>query len=141
MDPHFPLPPSGTPSVRFPSLPIVTPDPPSRLSGREKYGGLFYLGVIGLFVLLLLVGWFIWGAWSRRDVGGTVYFLPDRNRSDEERIRAAYALSRDPQVNPRQYWDICLRKPLPELARYLVAEVLPAETALADPRGYTLTVA
>jgi hypothetical protein len=141
MDPHFPLPPSGPPIVSFPPLPIVTPDPPPRLSGREKYGGLFYLGVGGLAVLLLLVGWFLWGAWSLRDVWRNVYVLHDRHRSDEERIRAAYALSRDPRVNPRQSWDICLRKPLPELARYLVAESLPAETALADPRGYTLTVA
>ena len=36
---------------------------------------------------------------------------------------------------------MCLRKPLPELARYLLAESLTAEIVRADPRRYSLMVA
>jgi hypothetical protein len=140
MEPHFGTPPGQPPGFQFPTLPIVTPDPP-RLSEREKYGGLFTLGAIGLVVLLMLVGWFAWGAWSLRAVWSNIYTLHDGHRPEVERIQAAYALSRDPRVTPRQYWDMCLRKPLPELARYVLAEALTAEAATADPRGYALTVA
>jgi hypothetical protein len=140
MEPHFSKPPGQAPGSIFPSLPIVTPDPPRR-SERDKYGGLFYLGAIGLAILVALVGWFAWGAWSHRVVWTNIYILHDRHRPEAERVQAAYALSRDPRVNQRQYWDICLRTPLPGLARYLVAEALTAEAVSADPRGYALTVA
>jgi hypothetical protein len=140
MEPHIRMPMDQGPGVNFPTLPIVTPDAPRR-STREKYGGLFALGVIGLLVLLGLVGWFAWGAWSLRDVWANIYVLHDRRRSEADQVRAAYALSRDPRVNQRQYWDICLRRPLPALARYVLAEALTAEAASADPRGYALTVA
>jgi hypothetical protein len=140
MEPHFGTPPGQPPGFNFPSLPIVTPGPPRR-SEREKYGGLFTLGAIGLVVVVALVGWFAWGAWSLRAVWSNVYALHDDHRPEAERVQAAYALSRDPRVNQRQYWDISLRKPLPELARYVVAEALTAEAATADPRGYALTVA
>jgi hypothetical protein len=140
MEPHFGARPGQPPGFNFPQLPIVTPDPPRR-SERDKYGGLYTLGVIGLVVVLALVGWFAWGAWSLRAVWGNIYALHDGQRPAAERVRAAYALSRDPRVNQRQYWDMCLRKPLPELARYVLAEALTAEAASADPRGYALTVA
>jgi hypothetical protein len=140
MESDFPTAPGRAPGPSFPTLPIVTPDPP-RLSTREKYGGLFALGVIGLPVVMCLVAWFAWGAWSLRDVWANIYVLHDRDRPDAERIRAAYALSRDPRVNQRQCWDICLRKPLPDLARYVLAEALTGEAASADPRNYALTVA
>jgi hypothetical protein len=127
-------------------LPIVTPaereqDQARRRSGRDKYGGLFYLGVAGLAVVLTLVGWFAWSAWSLRAVWRNVYVLHDQHRSEAERVAAAYALARDPRVNQRQYWDTCLRRPLPALARYVLAEALTAEAVKADPRGYALAVA
>ncbi|AGA25930.1 hypothetical protein [Singulisphaera acidiphila] len=135
--------PDSTPDTSgfiFPGLPIVTPDPP-RLSQREKYGALFYVGLFGLAVLIGLIGWFAHGAWSLRDVWSNVYVLHDDSRPEVDRVRAALALSRDSRVNQRQRWDICLRTPLPALARYVLAESLTAEAASADPRGYALTVA
>jgi hypothetical protein len=124
-------------------LPIVTPDPPpaSRRSVAERYGGLLYLGVGGLAVVLLLVGWFAREVYRMRGVWRAVYVLHDGSRPEDERIRAAFALTREPHVSARQLWDIALRRDLPPLARYLVAEALPAEAATADPRGYALAVA
>lgn len=128
------------PGRLFPDLPIVTPDPP-RLSQREKYGSLFYVGLLGLVIALGLVAWFVHGAWAMREVWSNVYVLHDEARPESERAKAAFALSRDPRVNQRQRWDICLRRPLPALARYVIAESLTAEAASADPRGYALSVA
>jgi hypothetical protein len=133
----------STPPSRpaFPVLPIIALDPPPARSDRSKYGGLFYVGVGGLVVLIILVGWFAYGVWSLRDVWTNVYVLHDERRPEVERIRAAYALSRDRRVNQRQLWDICLRTRLPALARYVVAEGLRADAALDDPRGYGVAVA
>jgi hypothetical protein len=139
METHF-HPPSDPFGPAFPSLPIVTPDAPRR-SDREKYGALFYLGTAGLVVLASLLGWFSWGAWSLRTVWTNIYILHDGHRQEAERVQAAYALGRDPRVNPRQLWDIALRKPLPPLARYVVAEGLTAEAVSADPRGFGAAVA
>jgi hypothetical protein len=136
----FPTLPIVTPdSPIFPTLPILTAEP--RLSQREKYGSLFYLGLLGLAVVIGLVAWFAHGAWELRGVWSNVYVLHDEARPESDRVRAAFSLSRDPRVNPRQRWDICLRRPLPALARYVVAESLTAEAATADPRGYALSVA
>src|SRR5262249_1328295 len=107
--------------TEFPKLPIVTLDP-ARRSEREKYGGLYVLGIAGLVVIVALVAWFGYGLWSLRDVWANIYLLHDAHRSDAERIQAAYTLSRDPRMTPRQSWDICLRRTLPDLARYLIAE-------------------
>src|SRR3954465_2449948 len=100
MEPHI-RPPRDDGSIpAFPTLPIVTPDLPRR-STREKYGGALYLGLAGLAAILALVGWFVHGAWSLREVWSNVYVLHDGRRPDAERIRAADALSRDPRVNQR----------------------------------------
>ena len=126
--------------IVFPTLPIVTPDP-IRLSDREKYGALFYLGVAGLVVIVSLVGWFASQAWSHRMLWTNVYILHDPHRSEADRVKAAYALAHDPRVNQRQLWDNALSKPLPPLARYLLAEALTAESASAAPRDYAAAVA
>lgn len=126
--------------IVFPSLPIISPDQ-IRKTDREKYGALFYLGTIGLAVIVTLLGWFAWQAWSLRDVWANVYALHDAHRSIPERVRAAYALAHDPRVNQRQLYDNALSKALPPLARYVLAEALTADAASADPRAYGLAVA
>ena len=139
MPPHFPQ--SRVPfEGPFPSLPIVTPDPPRR-SAVEKYGSMYLLGLAGLVVVVGLVSWFAIGVWSLRAVWSDIYILHDESRPIAERVQAAYALSRDPRVTPPQRWEMCLRKPLPELARYVLAESLTAEIVRADPRHYSLMVA
>jgi hypothetical protein len=130
------------PRPTFPQLPIITLDPPpTKLTQREKYGGLFYLGIAGLVVVIVLVGRFAWEAWSLRDVWTEIYVLHDSKKPETERILAAYALSRDGRVDAQQRWDIALRKPLPPLARYLLAETLPSATAKAEPAVFAKVVA
>lgn len=140
MTPDEPRPQSPSPP-HFPTLPIVTVDPASKMSQREKYGAFFYLGIAGLLIALALVGRFAWDAWAMRDVWQNVYVLHDEKRPTDERIRAAYALSRDGRVVAQQRWDIALRKPLPDLARYLMAESLPTDLAKADPQEFARVVA
>lgn len=137
---NVPARPAGGLGIDFPSLPIVTPNPP-RLGRAEKYGGLFYLGVGGLLVLAALVGWFSVNLWLLRDVWTNIYILHDPGRPEARRIQAAYALSRDPSTTDRQRWDVALRTELPELARYLVAESLGPGIVADDPRGHPLAVA
>jgi hypothetical protein len=128
-------------SPAFPILPIVTADPPpAKRSQAEKYGGLFYLGTLGLVVVVGLVSWFAWNVWTMRAVWSNVYILHQESRPEVERIKAAYALSRDPLVNVQQRWDIALRKPLPPLARYLIAESLTTDLVKADPNLFVKIV-
>ncbi|WP_435007136.1 hypothetical protein P12x_004510 [Tundrisphaera lichenicola] len=139
--PDFPelpiIPPSKNP---FPELPVITPDPP-RKSLREKYGGLYYLGIAGLVVSLFLVTSFAYGVWALRDIWTAVYTLHHDGRSEPDRIRSAWAIARHPSVNDRQRSDMALRKTLPKLARYVLAESLTSESIQADPKGYALMVA
>jgi hypothetical protein len=141
--PQNPDRPSDLREFKFPSLPIVTPDPPAapRRSVAERYGTLFYLGLGGLALLITMVAWFAVSAWNARSLWINVYILHDESRPESERIEAAYRLSHDPKANQRQLWDITLRKPLPPLARYVVAEALTAEAAIADPHAYGTAVA
>jgi hypothetical protein len=133
-----PLEPPDDPA--WPFLPIVTPDPPKRRDA-ERFGALFYLGVAGLFTVVALIAWFAGGAWGMRSVFTDIYILHSTSRTEAERVQAAFDLSRDPHVTQRQLWEIALRKPLPDVARYVVAEATTAEVAQADPRGYGLAVA
>jgi hypothetical protein len=135
-------PPRRQDSPVFPILPIVTADPPpAKRSQAEKYGGLFYLGTLGLVVVVGLVSWFAWNVWTMRSVWSNVYVLHQESRPEVERIEAAYALSRDTLVNVQQRWDIALRKPLPPLARYLIAESLTTDLVKADPNLFAKIVA
>lgn len=126
--------------IVFPTLPILRGDE-VRKSDREKYGALFYLGTVGLAVIVTLVVWFAWEAWTLRDVWMNVYTLHDSRKGEVDRVQAAYSLAHDPRVNQRQRFDNALSKPLPPLARYILAESLTAEAASADPRAYGLAVA
>jgi hypothetical protein len=124
----------------FPKLPILGSEAPAR-SQREKYGGLFYLGIAGLVILVALIGWFAYGVWGLRDVGADVYVLHDAKRTDEERIQAAFRLSRDGRVSDSQLMEMSLRRDLPGLGRYLLAEAVSTELVALDPRAYALSVA
>jgi hypothetical protein len=124
----------------FPDLPILSATE-ARRSERERFGGLYWLGIGGLIVVVGLLCWFAWSVWSMRSVWENVYNLHDEHATDARRIVAAYALGHDPRVNQRQLWDMSLSRTLPSLARYVLAEGLTAEAASADPRGYALAVA
>jgi hypothetical protein len=126
-------------SSSFPSLPIITPPLPAR-SQREKFGTLFYVGIIGLAVLVALVGWFGYRMWSMRDVWSNIYVLNDARMSEAMRVQAAFALSRDRRVEQNQLWDLCLNRKLPELARYTLAEAIGPELVAQDPQGYASAV-
>ncbi len=128
--------------TRFPDLPIVTPDPPpSKRSEAEKYGGLFYLGIAGLVVVLAMILWFGLGVWQLRDLWTSIYRLNQNQLPEAERIDAAWAIRHHPGVTQRQLWDLALSRVPPDLARYLLAEGLTAEALRGDPTGYVLSVA
>lgn len=131
-DPPFPI---------FPPLPIVSLDPTPRRSAADKYGALFYLGVGGLAVVVALLAWFGWQAWSLRTVWMNVFVVHDTSRDETTRLNAAHALAHDPRVNSRQLWDIALERDLLPRARYFAAEGLRPDAVEADPRGYAVSVA
>ena len=138
----------GESSNGFPKLPILSPAeiPPPGQRGEprsqfEKYGGLFYLGIAGLALLAVLVAWFGFRFWSLRDVWTDVYVLHDPAHSDLDRIARAQRLAGDPRVNDDQRMEICLRRDVPDLARYLLAESVSTDAVARDPRSFSLTVA
>ncbi len=125
----------------FPSLPIINnPQAPPR-SQREKYGTLFYLGILGLTVLVAVVGWFGYSVWSLRDVWAKIYILSDVREPAVRRIQAAFSLGHDPRVEQRQLWDLSLRRELPDLARAILAEGIGSELVAENPQGYVTAVA
>ncbi len=125
----------------FPSLPILNNPPAPPRSQREKYGTLFYLGILGLMVLVSLVGWFGYRVWSLRDVWARIYVLSDDRQPEARRIQAAYNLGHDRRVEQRQLWDLSLRRGIPDLARFLLAEGIGGELVAEDPQGYVTAVA
>jgi hypothetical protein len=139
----------GESSSGFPKLPILSPaeiPPPGQRgavarSQTDKYGGLFYLGIAGLAVLAVMVSWFAFRLWSMRDVWTDVYVLHDSGHSDLERMRAAFRLAHDPRVNDTQRMEMSLKRDLPDLARYLLAESVSTDAVAPDPRSFALTVA
>ena len=133
-------PPSQPPPRSFPELPILDPDPP-RMTLREKYGGLFYLGVGGLIVSVLLVGTFFYQLYRTRDLWAAVYVLHEPQSSDPARFEAAWLIARSPDANDRQRMDFALRKDLPDLARYIIAEGLTPDAIQADPKAYAVMAA
>lgn len=132
---------------RFPDLPILNPGevptpvaPPAR-GQREKYGALFYLGIAGLALLVALIAWFGYGLWSNRDIWADVYALNDAKRPESDRLEAALRLSRNPRLDDGARMEMALRRDLPPLARYLLAESVSTEPLAHDPRSYSLAVA
>lgn len=140
--PDFPKLPIITPppSKPFPELPIVTPDPP-RMSLREKYGSLYHLSIAGLVISFALVGFFAYGLWSTRDYWTAIYVMDDPKRPEAERLQAAWTVAHHPTTNERHRSDFALRKDLPPLARYLIAERITSEAIRTDPKGYAQMVA
>ena len=137
---------SGRRPVQFPELPIlnasavVSTSAPVR-SQREKYGGLFYLGISGLVFLIAWIGWFGYGVWTNRDIWADVYTLSSTTRPEEERVQAAFRLSGNPRLDDTQKMALTLRRDLPDLARYLLAESVSTELVARDPRSFTMLVA
>ena len=129
--------------ISFPSLTILPQAPPISppLTQSEKYGGLYILGIAGLVVVVALVGWFGWRAWSLRGVWGAIYKLHDGTLPVGERVDAAAYLAREPGLDDLQRWEIALRKPLPDPARYLLAESLDGSIAASEPGGFARVVA
>ena len=140
--PDFPKLPIVTPPSppQFPDLPILEPDPP-RMSLREKYGGLFYLGIGGLVFSLFLVGSFFYQLYRTRELWAAVYVLHDPQSTDPARFEAAWAIAHNPDANDRQRMDFALRTDLPDLARYIIAEGLTPDAIRADPKGYAVSAA
>jgi hypothetical protein len=125
----------------FPKLPILNQAELPALSQREKYGGLFYLGIGGLLVLIALVGWFSYSVWAIRDVFADVYLLHDSTRPEAERVQAAFRLTQNGRLNDTQLMQMGLERDLPDLARYLLAESVSTDAVALDPWSYAFTVA
>jgi hypothetical protein len=135
---------SGNGPYEFPKLPILSPaeiPPAPRLSQREKYGGLFYVGIAGIVLLCLMVGWFAYGFWSLRGVWEDVYVLHNPRRSLDDRVQAGSRLAPDLRVNDDQRMEMALRRDVPDLARYLLAEAVSTDAMASDPRSFSLAVA
>lgn len=143
IDEDRPLTAFGDRPHEFPRLPILSPAeiPSPRKSQYEKYGGLFYLGIAGLALVCAMVGWFAYGFWSLRDIWEDVYVLHNSRRDEFDRVQAAYRLSKNPRVNDSQRMEICLRRDVPDLARYLLAEAISTDEVAGDPRSFALAVA
>jgi hypothetical protein len=91
--------------------------------------------------MVSLVGWFGYRFWTLRDVWSQIYVLHDVHESEEARIRAAHTLSRDPRVEPGQLWELCLRRDLPDLARYVAGAGIGPALVAEDPWSYVSAVA
>jgi len=131
--------PDGSP--RFPTLPIINPAVSAPRTERAKYGGLLYLGIGGLVVLIVLIAWFGHGLWANREAFADVYALHDSSRTLSERAAAAFRLARGGRLDDAQLMEMSLNRNLPDLVRYLLAEGVSAQAVARDPRGYALAVA
>ena len=142
--PEFPQLPIVTPPPRqdpkFPELPLLDPDPP-RMSLRDKYGGLYYAAIGGLIASVLLIGNFFVQFYRQSDFWFAFAIVANPQLDDGTRDHAAWTIAHSPHANDLQKYDLALRRDLPELARYILAEGLTAEAIQADPKAYALMVA
>jgi hypothetical protein len=125
----------------LPNLPILNQPPASSRTQAEKYGAAFYLGITGLLVLLAVIGWFVWNAWTLREVWSRIYVLNDPRQSLPNRLAAARALIADPRVSPQQRLDLCLSRTPPAAARFELAMSLDDRVVERDAGAYTRMVA
>lgn len=119
----------------FPKLTILNDLPErteARLTTAQKYGSLFWLGVSGLVVTVLLVGWFGTQLWAMRDIWRAIYVLHEESMPVAQRLQAAEFLASDPRVEPGQVQPMIFRKTLPDKARYLLAERLDEALSAKD---------
>ena len=124
----------------FPQLPIITPDPP-RLTAREKYGNLFYLGILGLVISILVVVQFGVGFYLTRHLWSAFYSLNDSRKPEADRIKAAWLIAHSDSANDVQRLDSAFQRSLPPLARYILAEGLTSDAIRVDPKAYALMTA
>ena len=137
------------PAPAFPPLTIISLDPPPTPSTpppppksmKDKYGSFRYVGIAGLVVAFTLIGSFAWKAWDLRAIWARVYLVHDAARPEVERVDAAYQLARDPRTLDQQRWEMAMRRPLPPLARYVLAESLTSDIVRADPGLFAKYVA
>ena len=138
---------AGDGRPRFPDLPILNagdvpaPVVATPMGERQKYGGLFYLGIAGLVVLVGLIGWFGYGLWVNRDIWADVYILNDPERASDARLEAAERLSRNSRLDDESKLEMALRKDLPGPARYVLAEAVSTDAVAHAPRAFALMVA
>ncbi len=111
------------------------PDRPARRPS-DIFGSFYYLAVAGLLVLVAWLAWFGYQAWSLRDLWRDVAVVHDSTESEGARVAAARRLVTDPRFEPRQVWDILIEDELPPRVRFALADGLPAEVALLEPRVY-----
>jgi hypothetical protein len=102
---------------------------------------LFYLAIGGIVVVLAMVAYFAHGLWQNREVWADVYVLHDASRPQADRVQTALRLARASRLSDEQLIDISLRRDLPDLARYILAEAVSMEALAHDPRAYSLAVA
>ena len=137
---------SATSLNGFPKLPILSPaeipPPLARLTSARSTAGSFYVGIAGLVLLMphgRLVRLSDSGACATS--GTDVYVLHDPQAKRVDRVQAAFRLSHDPRVNDAQRMEMCLRRDVPDLARYLLAEAVSTDAVASDPRSFALAVA
>jgi hypothetical protein len=123
-------------------LTILRPDEiPAPRSNAEKYGALFYLGLAGLVILLLLIGRFAYGLWSTRDLWAAIYEMNDASVAEDARVDAALRVARHPSSNSQMLREASLHRDLPPRARYVLAEAMTPDALRDGPRAYALAVA
>lgn len=122
----------------FPKLNILpeSAQPPElpRLSTRQKYGSLFWLGISGLVFSIILVSWFVMNLWLMREVWREIYVLHNESLPESRRIEAASQLARLPRVEPSQLQPMIFRRYLPVKARIIIAESLKSPDSVATGR-------
>jgi hypothetical protein len=101
---------------------------------------LYYVGIAGLVLLIALMAWFGHGLWLNRDIWADVYVLNDARSRETDRLDAALRLARNPRLDDRPRMEMALRKDLPELARYLLAESVSTDLVAHDPRWFAMVV-
>ena len=78
----------------------------------------------------------LWILEPPRRLGRRLRASQSQARRGSTASRRRYRLSRDPRVNDDQRMEICLRRDVPDLARYLLAEAVSTDAVAHDPRSF-----